>query len=627
MKNKKPGVHHMLMRKIRNISFRKRMTLMFAVVCTGLLCITGILYFQFAEEEIVDNFRANAESLVGQLENTLDTRLEAVNRRAFAALTNSSFMQPLSDYVKAPTTRKEAALSGEAASWMKDISLAEPLVHSTFLYTNKGSWDDYTRVRNWDFDFEESAFKCVYKDSSAKAIQWMPAMQDEIFKGNAQVIPYVRRFSIGTGDSAYAFLIIQLDQNVLLEELVGNSPVLGEILITDSQGNYIAGTYSIRESDLKKLEWQNTDKKNASYGGDIQYNGEDYLMYKGVVDINDWQIYILKSKADLLNSVGRLRRLVLLLSVAMIGLCLILVAFLSRQMTSSLQRLAVQMNRMRNGELEARYYYPYKDEVGSLARSFNYMADQVEKSMRKQEEYIAVLKEERDFVEQVQTQKRKAELRALQAQINPHFLYNTLNTITWLASDKGIDEIRILSNSLGKLFRISLSKGAEVISIQDEIEHVKSYLTIQEIRYSEVMQYEINVPEELYQYTILKLVLQPLVENAIYHGIKEQETLSYIHIRGEKMSDPQGREWIQFTVEDNGAGISPEKLESINSGLEEGTTDNRDGYGIFNVNERIKLYYGEEYGLYYESCESKWTRAILTIPCNSSAPIRKWEEN
>lgn len=611
----------MLLKKIRNISFRKKITLIFTIVCTFSLCIAGLLYYQFAEEEIVDNFKANAESLVSQLENILDARLEAVNRRAFATLTNSSFTQPLGDYVNAPSTKKEVALSGEVAHWLKDISLAEPLIHSTFIYTDKGSWDDYTRARNWEFDFKNSSFWDIYQDPSAKAIQWMPALKDEIFRGGDVVIPYVRRFSFGQGNESQAYLIIQLDQKVLLEELAGNSPVLGEILITDSQGRYIAGTEDMKTAELKRLEGMNENKEDVGYSGDIQYKGEDYLLYKGVADINDWQIYILKSKNDLLNSLGRLRKLVILLAVVLIGISLVLIAFLSRQLTSSLYRLAIQMNRMRSGELEARYYYPYKDEVGSLAKSFNYMADQVEKSMKKQEEYIAVLKDERDFVEQVQKQKRKAELRALQAQINPHFLYNTLNTITWLASDKGMDEIRILSNSLGKLFRISLSRGAEVISIQDEIEHVRSYLTIQEIRYSEVMRYEIDVPEELRHYTILKLVLQPLVENSIYHGIKGKETMSDIRIHAKRMSDLEGDEWIQFVVEDNGTGISPEKLESINEDLEEGTTDNRDGYGIFNVNERIKLYYGEKYGLYYESREGEWTKAILTIP------IRQQEED
>jgi len=610
---RKNGVTHMKLRGIRGISFRRKMTWIFTIVCIFSTSVAGSLYYKFAEKEIIDNFTANAESLVSQLGNTLDTRLEAVNRRAFAALTNHSFIQPFDDYMSAPSTRKEVIISTEAAYWLKDISMAEPLVNSTLIYTERGSWDDYTKARNWEFNFGESAFGRFFGDKGAPSIQWMPTMRDEIFRGGDMVIPYVRRFASTKNRKTPAYLIIQLDQKVLLEEIIGNTKKLGEILITDSEGRYIAGTMDARNEDLKNLIGVNENHEDKKYGGEIEYNGEVYLMYKGVVDINNWQIYMLKSKSELLNSIGNMGRLIVGLTAVIAGICLVIVALLSRQLTSSLHRLAVQMNRMRNGEMEARYYYPHKDEIGSLARTFNYMADKIERAMKKQEEYIAVLKEERDFVEQVQRQKRKAELRALQAQINPHFLYNTLNTITWLASDQGMDEISILSNSLGRFFRISLSKGAEVITIKDELEHVKSYLAIQAIRYSEVMQYEIDVPEELMEYTILKLVLQPIVENAIYHGIKEKEAMGRIRIWAEKKTDPAAGEWIRFVVEDDGKGIPPDKLEQINRGLEEGTTDNRDGYGIFNVNERIKLYYGEGYGLCYESREGEWTKAILTI--------------
>lgn len=603
----------MLIKGIRNISFRKKMTMIFAIVCAFSTCISGILYYKFAEKEIVENYTANAESLVNQWENTLDTRLEAVDRRAFAALTNQSFILPLGEYLNAPDIRKEVEISGKAAYWLRDISLAEPLVNSALIYTDRGCFDDYTKVRDWTFDFSKSEFQEYFAYTYSPAIQWMPTMQDEIFKGKDMVIPYVRRFTAGQYKKP-AYLIIQLDQKVLLEEISGDTKRLGEILITDSEGQYIAGTINPEEKGMQNLLGANEKHTEQKYGGDVEYNGEKYLMYKGVASINNWQIYILKSKSELLESVGNLRHLIVGMTVVMIGFCLMIVAILARQLTSSLQRLAVQMNRVQNGEMDARYYYPYKDEIGGIAKSFNYMADRVEKSMKKQEEYIEVLKKERDFVEQIQKQKRKAELRALQAQINPHFLYNTLNTITWLASDKGMDEIRVLSHSLGKFFRISLSRGAEVITVKDEIEHVRSYLTIQEIRYSEVMQYEVDVPEELMKYTVLKLVLRPLVENAIYHGIKEKEGVSFIRITAEKKTNPIGNEWLQFVVEDNGKGISPEKLENINQGLEEGTTDNREGYGIFNVNERIKLYYGEEYGLYYESREGEWTKAILTIP-------------
>ena len=291
----------------------------------------------------------------------------------------------------------------------------------------------------------------------------------------------------------------------------------------------------------------------------------------------------MKSQNELLDNVRRLRDLIMILTPVFIGISWLVAALLSRQMTSSLERLSVQMNRMRQGEMDARYYYPYKDEIGSLAKTFNYMADEIELSMKKQEEYIALLQEEKEFAEQMQRQKRKAELRALQAQINPHFLYNTLNTITWMASDVGADEIRVLSNSLGKFFRIALSRGAEVITIKEEIEHVKSYLSIQEIRYAEIMEYLVDIPMELERFTTLKLVLQPLVENAIYHGIKPKMGKNLIKVSAQTRLNDQEKWDIVFVVEDSGVGIAPEKLNEINQGLKAGRTNSNSGYGIFNV--------------------------------------------
>lgn len=334
----------MVKKWLRDISFQKKMSLIFTVVCAFSTSVGGILYYQFAQREIVTNYKANAESLAVQLCYTLDARLQAVNRRAFAALTDTSFIQPLNDYMSAPDPKKEVILSGEAMYCLRDISLAEPLVHSTLVYTDKGIWSDFTRYRNWDFDYEKSAFGEIYQDSDAPAIQWLPTMQDEIFKDGDAVIPYVRRFSVSSGTSDYAYLIIQLDQQALLDELADDSNMVGEFLITDSSGNYIVSTAGVNAADLEKLEEMNRGQEASGYGGDLIYHGEEYLMYKGVVSINDWQIYILKSKAELLDSVGRLRMLIIWLSVVMIAICLLIVLFLSRQMTSSLQRLALQMN-------------------------------------------------------------------------------------------------------------------------------------------------------------------------------------------------------------------------------------------------------------------------------------------
>lgn len=598
--------------KIRNTSFRMKMTLLFAVVCIFSASVSGMVYYRFAEKEIVSNFTQNAQGLTEQMKNTMDTRLGAVSRRVFSALTNRSFIQPLGEYLSSPTLERQVVLSSEAANWLKDIGQAEPLVHSVMLCTDKGYFDDYTRVRKWDFDFSGSSFAPYFNKTDSEAVQWLPAMKDEIFDDKDTVIPYVRRFTVERYREDPSYLIVQLDQRVLMKELTGSIGDGEHILITDQKGNYIGGTLQLSEEERSKL----AEKAGHERAEDnkIEIRKENYLLYHTSTDINQWNIYILKSQNELLDNVRRLRNLIMVLTPVFIGISWVVAAFLSKQMTSSLERLSVQMNRMRQGEMDARYYYPYKDEIGSLAKTFNYMADEIELSMKKQEEYIALLQEEKEFAEQMQRQKRKAELRALQAQINPHFLYNTLNTITWMASDVGADEIRVLSNSLGKFFRIALSRGAEVITIKEEIEHIKSYLSIQEIRYAEIMEYSVDIPMELEKFTTLKLVLQPLVENAIYHGIKPKTGKNRIKVSAQTRLNNSGKWDIVFVVEDSGVGIAPEKLDEINQGLEAGRTGSNSGYGIYNVNERIKLYYGTEYGLYFESVQGEWTKAVLIIP-------------
>ena len=208
--------------------------------------------------------------------------------------------------------------------------------------------------------------------------------------------------------------------------------------------------------------------------------------------INGWQVFGLKSRKTLLGNLRVLRTMILRVmgGVFLIGVSAIL--FLSHQLTDSLRRLERQMRYVQNGDLDVRFFYPYKDEVGSLAKSFNYMIGEIQNLVKKQGETIEELKEERNYVAQVQKQKRKAELKALQAQINPHFLYNTLNAITWQAADQGAEEIGVLSSSLGRFFRISLSKGAEVISLKEEADHVSSYLEIQSIRYHGELKFEIS---------------------------------------------------------------------------------------------------------------------------------------
>lgn len=198
------------------------MAVLFAVVCIFSASVSGMVYYRFAEKEIVSNFTQNAQGLTEQMKNTLDTRLGAVSRRVFSALTNRSFIQPLGEYLSSPTLERQVAVSSEASNWLKDIGQAEPLVHSVMLCTDKGYFDDYTRVRKRDFDFSSSSFEPHFNKPGSEAVQWLPAMKDEIFNDEDIIIPYVRRFTVERYRKTPSYLIVQLDQGVFMKELTGS---------------------------------------------------------------------------------------------------------------------------------------------------------------------------------------------------------------------------------------------------------------------------------------------------------------------------------------------------------------------------------------------------------------------
>ena len=436
-------------------------------------------------------------------------------------------------------------------------------------------------------------------------------MEDMIFQGNTVVIPCVRRFTV-QGHDGWLYFVYQLDQQRIEELISGQHNFFDEIIILSPEGKRILGHMEVPSASLMEL-WEGQDSGESVVDGDLSVDGTSYMVESCQININGWKLFALKSKEQLLGSLHELAMRIFQIDavVMIVSMCLILL--ISKRLTDDLIRLEKQMNYVEKGDLNVRFIYPYDNEIGSLSRNFNYMLDELEDMVRKRDRAIEELRIERNRVEEVQKQKRKAELKALQAQINPHFLYNTLNAITWEAAEKGMTDASIMASSLGKFFRLSLSKGAEIISLGEEGEHVRSYLKIQGIRYKDKLKFEIHIPEPLTKCRTLKLILQPLVENAIYHGIKEKKEGGLIRVSAVKQAAADG-DVIRLEVWDNGVGIPKGKLKAINEGLKNGTKEEKEGYGIYNVNERVMIYYGNAYGLHYDSVEGEYTRAVLIIP-------------
>jgi two-component system, sensor histidine kinase YesM len=271
---------------------------------------------------------------------------------------------------------------------------------------------------------------------------------------------------------------------------------------------------------------------------------------------------------------------------------------LSRSIYTPIKKLHDVTTTITKNDLQALMTSDNVDEITELGMSFNIM--------------IGKIKELLDSKIKEQENLKRAELRALQAQINPHFLYNTLDTIIWMAESKKTDQVVEIVSALSSFFRISLSKGMDWITIGEEVERIRSYLTIQKMRYHDILDFKINVDEDVSENTILKLILQPLVENALYHGIKNKRQGGTIIIRAKR----KGEDEVLLEVEDNGIGFTPEKLAQLRAELDDDSGDIKleSGFGIGNVNKRIRLYYGKQYGLSVQSEYATGTRVILVIP-------------
>ena len=276
-------------------------------------------------------------------------------------------------------------------------------------------------------------------------------------------------------------------------------------------------------------------------------------------------------------------------------LCLFLSYYIPLSITSPIRRLTQVTDQVAKGDLTVRSDVTGGLEARVLSDSMNTMIDKIN-----------------ELLEQVKTEQvrlRKAEFELLQSQINPHFLYNTLDAIVWLAEAGEQKKVVSMVGSLSDFFRISLNQGQDILDVREELQHVRSYLEIQQMRYQDILQYEICVPEELYSSRIPKITLQPLVENALYHGIKNKRGKGMIRIDGE-MEDSD----CILRITDNGRGMTPERLGQVREGIRNRNACETEIYGLYNVNERIRLNFGEKYGITITSTYGEGTCVTVRLP-------------
>jgi two-component system sensor histidine kinase YesM len=307
-----------------------------------------------------------------------------------------------------------------------------------------------------------------------------------------------------------------------------------------------------------------------------------------------WRTLGVFSLAEMLREVLLIRSWTYVIGGMTMILAIVAAYFFTSSIAKPVLNLRSLMKRVEHGDLAVRFSGAPNDEIGELGLGFNEMIERIQSLI--------------DQVYSEQQSKREAELRILQEQIKPHFLYNTLDTIQWMAQEHRVDDVVGMVGALTSLFRIGLNKGREFIALSEEIEHVESYLRIQKMRYEDKFDYAIDCGFSLKPRRVLRLMLQPLVENAIYHGIKERRGHGSLVVAARIESGD-----MFLSVKDDGVGMSEAMLEKLNASLEDGGPS-VGGYGIRNVHERIRLTYGKPYGLSYESAFGEGTKVTIRHP-------------
>lgn len=388
-------------------------------------------------------------------------------------------------------------------------------------------------------------------------------------------------------------LIINLDYQYLREMFMISAIKINErVLVADSSGN-ILFNYPHFTSFEPFLKQHPELLKEDTIQKETNVYGVDSIIVLEKISLADWRIIRIIQTSQVTSQTNQVLHTLELAGIVLLIICMMYSFWITRIMTKPIKALESVCKQVEQGNLDVRAKIRSHDEYGTLGNTFNLMLDQLQDHFKKE----------------IKEHKRKSEMQfqILQAQINPHFLYNTLDSIRWLAVMQNIENIAKMSSSLISLLKYNLSSSQTFATLQEELESVKNYIKIQKFRYSDIFDFSIKVDPKALNCNVLRFILQPLIENSIIHGFLDSEGVYSIRISA-FFSDEQ----LHIKVIDNGSGMEQEQIDKINSSTKQKNRFNH--IGVANIRERIQLYFGENYGLKYDSVPNVGTIVELVLP-------------
>ena len=451
---------------------------------------------------------------------------------------------------------------------------------------------DNSNVLEKDF-FKKSMAESEYINFS------MPHIRD-LFDRNENSYSWVISLSRAVevtdeGKATQALLLINLNYRYF-EEIFSNVNLGngGYVYLTNDRGDII---WHPKQNEIYSGRFNEDNKYAATLKDGItveNLSGKNLTLNVRTIGYTGWKLVGVTPSAALGIDGIKFRFFVLFVADLFLFLLAMINAFISDKISNPIKSLDGSVREIESGNLDVEILPSGSYEVEHLGKSIKNMLGRIKVLMS-------------DLVAE-HNAKRKSEFDTLQSQINPHFLYNTLDIIVWMIENENSDKAVNIVTALAKFFRISLSKGKNIITVKDEVEHVRNYLMIQNMRFKNRFEYSIDVDEKVLSYSSLKLMLQPLVENAIYHGMEFMDGDGEIDVKVFKEDDS-----LYFTITDNGLGMSEDMVETLLS-KDFVPSKKGSGIGVKNVNERIKLYFGSEYGLKVESEPDEGTKITIHLP-------------
>lgn len=463
--------------------------------------------------------------------------------------------------------------------------------------------DNYGNVfspnRNMIVNYEKALDSQMIKkiDTTNGINLWFPMQKRDylVTDTDKPVVTVAKKiFNVDSGEKL-GYLVLNVEESSLASVYKNVGPSSNRTYFISDKKGYIISSQN--EDSLLKLIDEEELRKEAISGNTQSevrnITGRKVLLIYTPFHKAEWKLVCNIPVKELTEDAQKNRMFLLAAGLLFLLLALLGAGILSSLITRPIKSLSVSMSKIMQGSLEVQCQAESEDEVGMLALGFNDM--------------VFKLRELLESVRIEQKKKREYELALIQSQIKPHFLYNTLDLIYVLCKEKNYKEAGNATKALADFYRVALSEGHEIITIDEEIGNVKNYLIIQKMRYSEVFDFDIDIHPGILDFKILKLTIQPLVENSLYHGLKEKGSAGRIAVRGYMQENK-----VVLRVSDDGVGIAPEILSGLL--VPEKLHKSKSSFGLSNVDERIKLYFGSDYGMSIKSESGKGTDVTVSIP-------------